>query len=194
MRLMMLVVASLVILTIISGCWQKKEIPVQETAQPSATMAGDAAAKANAITIQMVTDKGEITLQLDRSAAPKTVDAFVKLVKSGFYDGMPFHRVEPGFVIQAGEGALAGKAPVAETIPDEKSPIKHTRGVIAMARIYKGGQMVPNSASSQFYLCLGDAPHLDQLGFTAFGRVTKGLDVMDKIQLGDKIQKAAVVE
>jgi peptidyl-prolyl cis-trans isomerase B (cyclophilin B) len=199
MRLRMLVVASLVILTLISGCSQKEETPVtettsQETAHSSATLAGDAAAKANAIIIQMVTDKGDITLQLDRSAAPKTVDAFVKLVKSGFYDGMPFHRVEPGFVIQAGEGALAGKAPVAETIPDERSPIKHTRGVIAMARIYKSGQMVPNSASSQFYLCLGDAPHLDQLGFTAFGRVTKGLEVIDKIQLGDKIKKATVIE
>jgi cyclophilin family peptidyl-prolyl cis-trans isomerase len=115
-------------------------------------------------------------------------------VKQGFYDGMPFHRVEPGFVIQAGDPALVGKPPVGFTIPDEASPIKHVRGVIAMARLYRGGQMVPNSASSQFYITLGDAPHLDKMGFTAFGHVVKGMEVVDKIAVGDKILKARVVE
>ena len=144
--------------------------------------------------VKLETGKGVIELELDPAAAPKTVGNFVKLVKEGFYDGMPFHRVEPGFVIQAGDPALVGKPPVGYTIPDEKSPIAHTRGVIAMARVYRGNAMVPNSGSTQFYITLGDAPHLDQAGFTAFGRVTKGMEVVDKIAVGDKISKASVVE
>ena len=145
------------------------------------------------IRVDLATDKGTIQLDLDPSAAPKTVESFVKLVKEGFYDGMPFHRVEPGFVIQAGDPALVGKPPAGFTIPDEVSPIKHVRGVIAMARIYRGGQMVPNSASTQFYITLGDAPHLDRMGFTAFGRVVKGMEVADKIVVGNRIATARVV-
>ena len=144
--------------------------------------------------MKLQTDKGLIQLELDPAAAPETVENFVKLVKEGFYDGMPFHRVEPGFVIQAGDPALVGKPPVGYTIPDEQSPIRHVRGVIAMARTYRGGAMVPNSASTQFYITLGNAPHLDTAGFTAFGRVTEGMEVVDKIAVGDKITKASVVE
>jgi len=146
------------------------------------------------VTVKLETDKGVIELELDPAAAPKTVENFVKLVQEGFYDGMPFHRVEPNFVIQAGDPALVGKPPVGYTIPDEQSPIKHIRGVIAMARIYRGNAMVPNSASTQFYITLADTPHLDQAGFTAFGHVTKGMEVVDKIAVGDKISKASVVE
>lgn len=153
----------------------------------------DANMKGEQVTVALETEKGTITLELDPSAAPVTVRNYVELVKSGFYNGMPFHRVEPGFVIQAGDPNLTGKPPV-PTIQDERSPIKHTRGVIAMARLYRNGQMVPNSASSQFYLCLGDSPHLDTMGFTAFGHVTQGLEVMDKIQVGDKIVTTKVIE
>jgi peptidyl-prolyl cis-trans isomerase B (cyclophilin B) len=151
-----------------------------------------AAKKAGKVMVALDTDRGTITLELDGAAAPAAVANFLNLVKAGFYDGMPFHRVEPGFVIQAGDPALVGRPPAGYTIPDERSPIKHKRGVIAMARIYKGGRMVPNSASTQFYICLGDAPHLDAMGFTAFGKVTKGIEVIDRIQIGDKIKKAAV--
>jgi cyclophilin family peptidyl-prolyl cis-trans isomerase len=146
------------------------------------------------VRVELETEKGVMELTLDPAAAPKAASNFVKLVKDGFYNDMPFHRVEPGFVIQAGDPALINRAPLGYTIPDEPSPIKHLRGVIAMARVYRGGQMVPNSASSQFYICLGDAPHLDRMGFTAFGRVTKGLDVIDKIAVGDVISKATVIE
>jgi len=146
------------------------------------------------VSVNLETQKGAIELELDPTAAPKAVANFGKLVKDGFYDGMPFHRVEPGFVIQAGDPSLVNRPPAGYTIPDEKSPIKHVRGTIAMARVYRGGQMVPNSASTQFYICLGDAPHLDQMGFTAFGRIVKGLEVIDKIAVGDKIVKASVIE
>jgi peptidyl-prolyl cis-trans isomerase B (cyclophilin B) len=168
---------------------QPKAQPV-EAPSPQRSQAGEPRAQ---VLVTLETDKGAIELELNPSAAPKTVESFVKLVKEGFYDGMPFHRVEPGFVIQAGDPALVGKPPVGFTIPDEASPVKHVRGVIAMARIYRGGQMVPNSASSQFYITLSDAPHLDQMGFTAFGHVVKGMEVADRIAVGDKILTARVV-
>jgi len=153
-----------------------------------------AAKKAGEAMVELDTDKGKITLELDGKAAPAAVANFLNLVNAGFYNGMPFHRVEPKFVIQAGDPTLVGRPPVGYTIRDERSPIKHTRGVIAMARTYRSNQMVPNSASTQFYICLGDAPHLDQLGFTAFGKVTRGLDILDRIQIGDRIRKGTVVK
>ncbi len=172
---------------------QPEALPPVETqkAQPAESAAVSLEEK---VIVKLDTDKGVIELELDPSAAPKTVENFVKLVKDGFYDGMPFHRVEPGFVIQAGDPALVGKPPLGYTIPDEQSPIKHTKGVIAMARIYRGGVMVPNSASTQFYITLADTPHLDDAGFTAFGRVVKGMEVVESIEVGDKILKAEQVD
>jgi cyclophilin family peptidyl-prolyl cis-trans isomerase len=152
-----------------------------------------AARKAGKVMVALKTDKGTITLELDGAAAPTAVANYLNLIKTGFYDGMPFHRVEPGFVIQAGDPSLVGRPPAGYTVPDERSPIKHTRGVIAMARSYRGNEMVPNSASTEFYICLGDAPHLDRLGFTAFGEITNGIDVIDRIQRGDKIRKASIL-
>jgi len=152
-----------------------------------------AAKKAGKVQIKLETDKGEIVLDLDGAAAPLTVANFENLVKSGFYDGLPFHRVEPGFVIQAGDPAFLGKPPVGFTIPDETSPLRHDKSVIAMARLYRGNQMVPNSASTQFYITLAPTPHLDRFGFTVFGHVAKGMDVVEKIAVGDKIRKAAML-
>jgi peptidyl-prolyl cis-trans isomerase B (cyclophilin B) len=152
-----------------------------------------AAKKQGRVQVKLATAKGDIQVELDGSAAPIAVANFLNLVKRGFYDGMPFHRVEPGFVIQAGDPALAKRPPVGYTIRDERSPIKHLRGTIAMARLYRNGQMVPNSASTQFYITLADTPHLDQMGFTAFGKVVAGMDVVDKIAVGDKIRKATVI-
>lgn len=143
--------------------------------------------------VEMETEKGAMVLELDATAAPAAVANFLNLVEAGFYDGMPFHRVEAGFVIQAGDPNLVGRPPVGYTIPDERSPIAHERGVIAMARLYSGGQMLPNSASTQFYICIRPAKHLDDMGFTAFGRVVEGLDTIDRIAVGDKILKASAV-
>lgn len=154
----------------------------------------EAAKKAGKTRVLLDTEKGEITLELDGTAAPIAVANFLNLVRAGFYNGMPFHRVEPGFVIQAGDPGLVGKPPVGYTIEDEKSPITHLRGAVAMARLYQGGQMVANSASTQFYICLGDAPHLDRLGFTAFGKAIRGIDVIDQVRVGDKIRAARFPE
>lgn len=165
--------------------------PTAEVRPP--TSAQIAAAKKQAkVNVTLETTKGKVELQLDGKAAPIAVANFLNLVKAGFYSGMPFHRVEPGFVIQAGDPALVQRPPVGYTIPDEKSPMKHTKGTIAMARSYRAGQMIPNSASTQFYVTLADTPHLDRIGFTAFGKVMSGMSVVEKIAVGDKIVKANV--
>ena len=124
---------------------------------------------------------GIIKLELDKAAAPLTVENFEGLVKKGFYDGLTFHRIIPGFMIQGGDPLGNGMGGAEEKIRGEFSanghsnPLKHTRGVISMARAYD-----PNSASSQFFIMHADAPHLDGQ-YAAFGRVTEGIEVVDEI-------------
>jgi Peptidyl-prolyl cis-trans isomerase (rotamase) - cyclophilin family len=126
-------------------------------------------------------DGSVIKLELDETAAPITAANFKKLVSEGFYDGLTFHRIIPGFMIQGGDPAGNGTGGSKENIKGEfqsngfKNPIKHTRGVISMARAQD-----PNSASSQFFIMHADAPHLDGM-YAAFGHVTEGMDVVDKI-------------
>ena len=124
---------------------------------------------------------GLIELELYPEAAPKTVANFLKLASEGFYDGLLFHRVIPGFMIQGGDPQGNGKGGAKENIVGEfkanghNNPIKHVRGVISMARAYD-----PNSASSQFFIMHKDAPHLDG-HYAAFGKVVSGMDVVDEI-------------
>ena len=124
---------------------------------------------------------GTIELELYPEAAPKTVANFTKLVSEGFYDGLIFHRVIKGFMIQGGDPQGNGMGGAKENIVGEfrangfDNPIKHTRGVISMARAYN-----PNSASSQFFIMHKDAPHLDGQ-YAAFGKVVSGMDVVDEI-------------
>ncbi|WP_419509358.1 peptidylprolyl isomerase [Candidatus Allofournierella excrementavium] len=126
-------------------------------------------------------DGGVIDLELDAQAAPITVENFLKLVKDGFYDGLTFHRIIPGFMIQGGCPDGTGMGGPGWHIKGEfarngvPNPIKHTRGVISMARA-----MDPNSAGSQFFIMHEDAPHLDG-GYAAFGHVVTGMDVVDRI-------------
>lgn len=124
---------------------------------------------------------GIIELELDHTAAPITAKNFEKLVSEGFYDGLIFHRVIPGFMIQGGGYSADGSHKDAAAIKGEfdsngvKNDLKHTRGVLSMART-----MFPNSASSQFFIMHDDAPHLDGQ-YAAFGMVTDGMDVVDGI-------------
>ena len=124
---------------------------------------------------------GVIEIELNPEAAPITVKNFEKLVGEGFYDGLIFHRVIPGFMIQGGDPQGNGMGGSDEKIVGEfrangyNNPIKHTRGVISMARSY-----APNSASSQFFIMHDDAPHLDGQ-YAAFGKVVSGMDVVDEI-------------
>ena len=138
------------------------------------------------------TAKGDIVVQLDASAAPLTVNNFVFLARQGFYDGLTFHRVEPGFVIQGGDPLGTGGGGPGYTVPAEIQ-LPHVEGAIAMAR--KADQVNPTRASSgsQFYITLAPTPFLDG-GYTAFGHVTEGMDVVQSIAVGDVIEKITITE
>ena len=129
----------------------------------------------------IVKDYGTIKLGLDEGVAPITVANFVKLAKSGFYDGLTFHRIMNGFMIQGGDPQGDGYGGSKDKIKGEFSangwdnPIKHVEGTISMARSGK-----PDSASSQFFIVLGNASHLDG-NYAAFGHVTEGIEVVKKI-------------
>lgn len=128
-----------------------------------------------------IQDYGTITVALDGSAAPQTVSNFVTLAKDGFYDGLTFHRIISGFMMQGGDPTGTGIGGSDQTIYGEfavngyENPLKHTRGAISMARSSEY-----NSASSQFFIVHQDSPHLDGQ-YAAFGYVTDGMDVVDKI-------------
>lgn len=129
----------------------------------------------------IVKDYGTIKLELDADTAPITVTNFVNLVNDKFYDGLTFHRIIEGFMIQGGDPLGNGTGGSSKTIKGEFSDngvvnnISHTRGVISMAR-----SSDPNSASSQFFIVQEDSTFLDGQ-YAAFGKVTKGMDVVDKI-------------
>ncbi len=124
---------------------------------------------------------GKMEIELFPAVAPITVENFLGLVERGFYDGIIFHRVIPGFMIQGGDPNGIGTGGSGKQIKGEfkmngvDNPLNHTRGVISMAR-----SSMPNSASSQFFIMHKDAPHLDG-GYAAFGVVTSGIEVVDKI-------------
>ena len=132
------------------------------------------------VKIEMENGK-EILIELYPDVAPITVANFEKLVGQGFYDGLIFHRVIKGFMIQGGDPEGTGMGGSDEKIKGEfarngfNNDLKHTRGVISMAR-----SMMPNSASSQFFIMHEDAPHLDG-DYAAFGKVVKGIEVVDEI-------------
>ncbi len=139
----------------------------------------------------IATAKGAITVQLDPQAAPQTVNNFVFLARQGFYDGLTFHRVEPGFVIQGGDPLGSGSGGPGYTVPAEIN-LPHTKGAIATARL--GDQMNPERASSgsQFYIALEALPQLDG-AYTVFGQVVEGMDVVESIEIGDVIQEITIV-
>ena len=128
----------------------------------------------------VTTHEGEIVLSLDFKAAPNTVANFVELANSGFYNGLTFHRVIAGFMIQGGDPEGNGKGGPGYTIDDEISDLKHGTGVISMAN--RG----PNTAGSQFFITQLPQPHLDGK-HTVFGKVLSGQDVVCRIEQGDPI-------
>ncbi|MBI1847106.1 MAG: peptidylprolyl isomerase [Candidatus Rokubacteria bacterium] len=138
---------------------------------------------------------GEIKIEFFPADAPRTVENFAALARKGFYDGTTFHRVEPGFVVQGGDplsrtlkpgDPKLGTGGPGHTVKAEFNKNKHDRGVIAMARTDD-----PDSAGSQFYITLGPANFLDGK-YTVFGKVTSGMDVVDKIKVGDRLKTVKV--
>lgn len=137
----------------------------------------------------METEKGTIVIDLFEKEAPGTVANFVKLISEGFYDGLTFHRVIPGFVAQGGCPNGTGSGGPGYTIPCETkgNPHKHLRGSLSMA--HRG----PNTGGSQFFIVYEPQPHLDGM-HTVFGQVSQGMDVVDNIKQGDRMTKVTVAE
>ncbi len=154
---------------------------------------------ANPIVTMRIKGMGDIKAELYPDVAPATVENFVKLAGSGFYNGLTFHRIIPGFMIQGGDPEGTGMGGPGYSIKGEFStngfpnPLNHTRGVLSMAR-----SMRPDSAGSQFFIMHEDAPHLDG-NYAAFGKVIEGIEVVDKVasvktDYNDKPLEPVVIE
>ncbi len=137
---------------------------------------------------------GRMDFELYHDIAPISVENFVKLVGQGFYDGLTFHRIVPGFVVQGGCPQGTGTGGPGWNIKGEfrsngvKNDLKHTRGVLSWAR-----SSDPDSAGSQFFIMIDDAPHLDG-DYAAFGLVTSGLDIVDDMAAGKHGKKPVIKE
>ena len=136
--------------------------------------------------IRIATAHGDIVFTLLPDDAPLHAAAFMKLAEAGFYDGLTFHRVEPGFVVQGGDPKGDGTGGPGYNLKAEFNERPHVRGTIAMARSSR-----PDSAGSQFYICLDDARFLDGQ-YTVFGQMSEGFDALDAIKRGDAMASVKV--
>jgi peptidyl-prolyl cis-trans isomerase B (cyclophilin B) len=140
---------------------------------------------------KMTTSKGEMTIEFFENDAPKTVENFVKLSKDGFYNGLTFHRVIPDFVVQGGcpDGTGAGGPGYSIDCELDGENQVHDKGVLSMAHAGR------NTGGSQFFICHNrkNTQHLDR-NHTVFGKVVDGLDVIDTIKMGDKIENIEIIE
>ena len=140
---------------------------------------------------EMITDKGTMLIEFYENDAPIAVNNFITLAKKGFYDGLKFHRVIPDFMIQGGDPTGTGAGGPGYTIDCELTGNNqyHDKGVLSMA--HRGR----NTGGSQFFIChnRSNTQHLDR-NHTCFGKVVEGLEIVDSIRQGDKIQKINVIE
>jgi peptidyl-prolyl cis-trans isomerase B (cyclophilin B) len=157
-------------------------VHVPPTADEATTLSRDA----KTLQARVTTKHGDIVFKFYSEDAPTTVAAFIKLARAGFYDGLTFHRVEPGFVVQGGCPEGTGRGGPGYNLREEFNKQKHLQGTVAMARAQS-----PNSAGSQFYICLDPAPFLDGQ-YTVFGQVTEGFDKVQKIKVGDKMDRVRI--
>jgi peptidyl-prolyl cis-trans isomerase B (cyclophilin B) len=134
------------------------------------------------------TNRGKIAFRLQAKDAPRTVENFVKLARQGFYDNLAWHRVVPNFVIQTGCPKGDGTGGPGYKVEAEINEREHVKGTVAMAR----GKNL-NSGGSQFYIARSRLPHLDRK-YTVFGQVTSGIEVLDKIVEGDKVNRVSIIE
>ena len=151
--------------------------------QPPTLSAADLKGK----TAVVKTAKGNVEIALNGEKAPITVSNFIFLTNEKFYDGLTFHRREPGFVLQGGDPIGTGTGGPGYTVTGEvENGLTHERGAVAMARTSDQVNPERRSSGSQFYITLDDANFLDEQ-YTVFGRVTKGMDVVDGLEVGDEI-------
>lgn len=153
---------------------------------PSGAELDALSSEAEHLRARISTKKGDIVFRFYPHEARQHSAAFIKLARAGFYDGLKFHRVEPGFVIQGGDPSGNGTGGPRYTLDAEFSSLPHVAGTVAMARAAH-----PNSAGSQFYICLGDARFLDKQ-YTVFGQTVEGQDVAAKIAVGDVMDKVTI--
>jgi peptidylprolyl isomerase/peptidyl-prolyl cis-trans isomerase B (cyclophilin B) len=156
--------------------------------KPTGDELRELAAEAETVRARIATEKGDILFRFYPHDAPQHSAAFMKLARAGFYDGLTFHRVEPGFVIQGGDPSGNGTGGPGYQLDAEFNENKHVTGTVAMARSSN-----PNSAGSQFYICLGDAPFLNRQ-YTVFGHVVEGQEVVDAIRVGDVMTSVTIEE
>jgi peptidyl-prolyl cis-trans isomerase B (cyclophilin B) len=153
---------------------------------PTGTELDALATEAENVQARISTKKGDIVFKFYPHDARQHSAAFIKLARAGFYDGLTFHRVEPGFVVQGGCPSGTGTGGPGYQIDAEFNAQPHVKGTVAMAR-----SSSPNSAGSQFYICLGDARFLDKQ-YTVFGQTVSGQDVVDGIRVGDVMDSVAI--
>lgn len=145
--------------------------------------------KKNPVVTMEIEAGGTVTVELYPQVAPNTVNNFIQLVKDGFYDGLKFHRIIPGFMIQGGDPRGNGTGGPGHSIRGEfaangvKNDLKHNRGVLSMAR-----SQHPDSAGSQFFLMVATSPHLDG-SYAGFGKVIEGMEIIDRIVSGPSSQR-----
>ena len=174
-RLVIIGIFAAAMLLTLAGCQKKNNNKVSENIKSEADISGKYYAMIS------IEGYGDIEVELDADAAPVTVQNFIDLVNDGFYDGLTFHRIISGFMIQGGDPNGNGTGGAGTNIVGEfknngvDNPIKHERGTLSMARSRDN-----NSASSQFFIMHEDAPHLDG-DYAAFGHVTSGMEIVDKI-------------
>lgn len=168
------------------------EAPIsKETTMPTQQPPTDAevetlTSEAQTARARIHTAKGDIVFRFYPEDAPRHTAAFMKLARAGFYDGLTFHRVEPGFVIQGGCPEGTGTGGPGYRLDAEFNTRPHVKGTVAMAR-----SSDPNSAGSQFYITLGDARFLDRQ-YTVFGQVVEGQDVVDAVRKGDVMEQVTI--
>ena len=144
---------------------------------------------ARSYTATVHTARGPFVIRLDPAVAPLTVNNFVHLAREGFYSGLTFHRVEPGFVVQGGDPEGNGTGGLGYRLPDETNPAPWLLGSVGMASNAAG------VSACQFFILLGDAPHLARSGvYNHFGTVVEGMDAVGSIRPGDRIEKVEVSE
>jgi cyclophilin family peptidyl-prolyl cis-trans isomerase len=188
-----------------AGCRKKVEEPATaETAETVAaveapetplTLSAEAQKLPPGTEVAVIeTEEGVTEIELLTKETPKTAGNFIKLVEDRFYDGIPFHRVERGFVVQAGDATLVGRENPAIEIPAEPDKRKTVRGAVSMARAaVPGAKEYGATSPTQFFILTGDSLHLDP-DFCVFGIVVTGMDVVDNTQKDDVIKRIRVLK
>jgi len=183
-----ILILSVLLVFFLFGCGKKEEAQTEKKIEEQPEQVTEAEEETKPISqepivreknpiVVMETNFGTIEIELFWKETPKIAENFLRLVLSGFYDGLTFHRIAPGFVIQGGDPTGTGAGGPGYTLPDEPTVKKHDRGTLAMARGAQGNN------GSQFYIALSKekTAHLDQQNFSVFGHVVKGMEVVDKI-------------